>query len=382
MRDSILGGGTAGDMDVLVSVPYTPSTNGDGENFYLAIGSEIGATWGIAYQKSSELLFTSAFMKRHVGFGPLSTGGIYQVDISGIVPVVSSFVDMSAVLGINTGTDPHVGLPADPTNPNHDQFAWDPVGKTSIGDIDISADEQTLWVMNLENQTLYEIFIDLPATTPTLTDVTAHDVNAGFLANHAACTNGEFRPFAVKVHNGLVYIGGVCSAENGGVSADLHAYILAHDPLGVDGNFTAIYDFPIDYTRGVIADGYVGDWRPWVSDYACAGVTGSCVYPQPILADIEFDDSDGAILVGFIDRLGHQIGKNQYSTDTTSTATRTGVSGGELLRVCYNSGVYTLESNAQCGTNQNCGECGKIRKDQIMGSIIGMMQQAVIKKSF
>jgi len=41
----------------------------------LATAAEIGATWGVTYHNSTETIFASAFLKRHVGFGPLGIGG-------------------------------------------------------------------------------------------------------------------------------------------------------------------------------------------------------------------------------------------------------------------------------------------------------------------
>ena len=63
------------------------------------------------------------------------------------------------------------------------------------------------------------------------------------------------------------------------------------------------------------------------------------------------------MIIGFIDRIGLQTGRAQYTTDTSSTVLKTGHSGGDLLRACLNvSGQYELEGNATCGSIQTNGD--------------------------
>ncbi|HYD50423.1 MAG TPA: hypothetical protein VEB21_18855, partial [Terriglobales bacterium] len=133
-----LGGGSSGTSAALLRFPYTrtgapdvPPVGGYVAPTALATNAQIGATWGLAWQRSSSSLFLSAVMKRHVGFGPLGPSGLYRVDLSG-APAVSSFVDLNA-LGFGAGADPHSGLTVTANQPNHDPNAWDPVGKISLG---------------------------------------------------------------------------------------------------------------------------------------------------------------------------------------------------------------------------------------------------------
>lgn len=373
--DPLLGGTTA-NRDVLVSFTYNLSGTSP-PPVRLALASQIGATWGLAYQRSSSTLFAAALMKRHVGFGPLGPGGIYAIDTSN--GNVSLFLDL-ATLGIPVGTDPRTlpgdpGLPADMNTPNRDPNAWDPVGKISLGDIDISEDEQTLWVVSLNNRTLYEIPIANPNT------FVAHPIpNPG-------CSNGDYRPWAVAVHDGLVYVGIVCSAETSQNQSDLHAYVMAHDPAGAVGNFTSVFDFPLDFARGCVSNASTGcydaQWRPWISTMTSLYRSSSLafgkqvIYPQPILSDIEFDET-GAMILGFIDRLGHQVGNGNYSTGgipifvsldgSTLTITDTnflyeGAMAGDILRACRTTTGWEIEGSGSCpqppgGAGNNQGPNG------------------------
>ncbi len=99
-------------------------------------------------------------MKRHAGFGPLGTGGVYAVEIDPVtgqaVSGPTSFLNLNA-LGIPTGVDPHSGLPTGGTIPSTDPNSWDAVGKISIGDLDMSGDDTRLWITNLvQPNTLFD----------------------------------------------------------------------------------------------------------------------------------------------------------------------------------------------------------------------------------
>ena len=73
------------------------------------------------------------------------------------------------------------------------------------------------------------------------------------------------------------------------------------------------------------------NWLPWTSNWpapCCCG--GRTVQPQPMLSDIEFNVTTGEMVIGFIDRFGHQSGFDNY--ELTGTALFGGVSGGEILK--------------------------------------------------
>lgn len=355
----------------IVTVPYTPLTDGSvtSENKYLSKGSEVGATWGMAYQRSSKFIFTSALLKRHSGFGAGGPGAIYKIDVSGASQVTTQFVDLFGDLGISVGTDTRDQTAADSLStkkalPNHDAKAFGLVGKMSLGDIDISDDEKTLWVINTFDRKLYELPIGSPAVKPT-TKIAHTLPNPG-------CVNGVFRPWAIKVWRGKVYVGGVCTAENaGGTAANLKAYIYSYNIGDVNpDNFTEVTNFPLNYSRGYTSISNTttktsAAWKPWIANWSDitnpapgAATYNQTICPQPILSDIEFD-VDGSMILGFMDRAGHQLGNANYSPDPLDTQTYEGTSAGDLLRMGLNAnGTYTLENNATVngvvsgGTNQ------------------------------
>jgi len=353
---------SASSGETVIHFPYNASGETD-QNTTLAFANQTGAaTWGMAYQRSTRTIFVAASQRRHSGYGPLGTGGLYTINLngnlSGAAPLVSNFISLDGLAGVSTGADPHSGLPgcrqADVGCNSIDAASFDAVGKVSLGDIDFSEDEQTLWAVNLNQRTLLEIAIGNPPQLPTATAIKSHPL----LGNGApSCTNGQFRPWGLKIHNGLVYVGGVCSAEANGTAADLDAYILAFDPTNAAAGFSTVLTFGLDYAKGCAwnqaapgAHGCV--WNPWLSTWPNSfPLQGGDHYswPQPILSDIEFD-SDGSLILGFADRWFLQGGNPQppaTAGDPTSHVVHV-INGGDILRACNVNGTFVLQGNGGC----------------------------------
>lgn len=384
-----LAGGTAGTAVVMNAIPNSAYGRDDTTvERSLATGLQIGATWGLAYQRSTNTVFAGALAKRHSGYGPLGGGGIYAIvvdPVTGNSVSLSNFVDIDTFAGVDDGVldDTVRNLPANSAMPNEDPTAWDAAGKESIGDMDIGTNDDTLWLINLTDRTLYSMFIGIPAAPPagvtTATPITVADL-PGCPAGPGADPDINVRPWAVEVYRGNVYAGVVCSAESTQNTGDLRAYILS-TPEGSPGTWTLVYQFALNYPRGVVSasgSGFPAEWRPWspvftsICENPCTpgfAYSNQIIYPQPILADIEFD-TDGDMIIGLMDRLGHQTGEVNYATSSgvstytlynfttgyTPTAVTIaagaifeGTSAGDILRVCNTGGVFALENNASCG---------------------------------
>ena len=232
-------------------------------------------------------------------------------------------------IGIPTGADPHSGLPAVGSTPSTDPNSWDAVGKISIGDMDMSGDDERLWITNLFNQTLYSINLGIPAVAPTSpASVVGYSMVAAMQSvggQAANCAASDVRPWAVDVHEGYMYVGVVCSAQSFPYPAQsvqavdaLRAYILRRPDNTSAAPFELVFDFDLDYPRSYASSGRCisARWRPWIGTMTtlCRYVDATTcnlafdkqiIYPQPILSDIEFDD-DGSIIVALMDRAGHQ----------------------------------------------------------------------------
>jgi hypothetical protein len=377
---------------------------------------DIGTVWGNAYQRESKLLFTSTSLRRHAGManGP---GFVYLLDYSGSpentpfvkmnlqglspnnIGVVAESgglaIDMGSVcrndirggtsnpqcVSDGTGLATDYSLSSNPNSPNVDLDAFSKVGMVSFGGIDLSEDDQTLWLVNLHQQAL--IRIDVSAVNKT--DDAQFDasmkssINQYLLANIAgvpACVKGIFRPWAITFQDGYGYLGGVCSAENEDQlintaphqtfptvvqrrdNSNLSAHVLRFDPANIMAGFGEVVQFGLDHNReDSAASGAVGTWQPWAqewADMANLSVNGSVYfsYAQPILGNIEFAD-DGSMILGFIDRLNFQLGHQNRIPLSGSTTNTQGSSAGDIIRVCLVGTSWVVEGMAaSCPVNE------------------------------
>ena len=255
--------GTPGGGDALVSIDYEFAGTKNG----LVTFQELGATWGITYDKNSEYIFAASFLKRNSGF---SQGeGHIHITNAGTSAYVGSF-SVQGVNGIDLGTvDRSSG--ADYTLASGtaavDLDAFQKIGTISFGDIDIY-NETTLSVVNLNTKSL--INIDISDINLLPTDGSA--VPASLVTEYPfsfpdACAAGQMRPFGLKYHKGRGYLGVVCDASSSNDRNDLKAYIYDFDPLNPGTGLNKILEFDLNYTREKA--GYFnttatdGDWQPW-----------------------------------------------------------------------------------------------------------------------
>ncbi len=398
-----LAGGTAGTLDVLVSIPNNAYGRTDLTiEQPLATGAQIGTTWGLAYQRLTNTVFAGALAKRHSGFGPLGEGGIYRIVVdpqTGASTSVSNFLDITT-LGIPISgmlSNGARGLPIIANTPNTDPTGWDAVGKGAIGDMDIGTDDDSLWFINLSNQALYRLndITSGPVTASGPYSIPPQLSGGGSISSNPCPAASDVRPWAVEVYQGNVYVGVVCTAESTQNTANLRGYIIRTSEAA-PGVFTLAFEFALNYPRGVVSDadgGYPAEWRPWsptmtslcrgsVAD-PCNAVTDlafdkQIIYPQPILSDIEFD-IDGDLIIGLMDRTGHQTGNANFATSSPwGTVTLydkdnnyapvvvnipanpgslyEGAVAGDVLRACLTGGVFILENNATCGAVTTTGD--------------------------
>lgn len=373
----VVGDQTTANEHVLVTFPWTASGTTPSPTA-LANSTDVGSTWGLAYRRSSDSLFASAYLKRHAGFKPGgSTGAIYLISgaNSATPGTPSLFVDLNVAVGAGTaGANPH-----DTSDYTLDAAPYDLIGKVSLGGMALSDDETTLYVMNLNDKKLYAIAVGTPPAAPVAGTITSTAV-----PTPSDCTSSDFRPFAVTSYHNLIYVGAVCSAESTvtgslplGDPTKLQAYVFVYTP-GSGFTSTPIFQFPLNYTRHCANDaqysdcnasgsanlnvGNPSDWNPWhpgyigYRDLGHNSSQGSYVYPQPMFTGIAFDN--GNLLLGLRDRYGDQTARGLLTPDGSKSIT--GDTAGDTLKACLNtpgdfSSGWTLESNATCGSIQTAG---------------------------
>ncbi len=328
---------------------------------------QIGATYGVAYQRRSNNAFFGAFLKRHSGLGPGGTGAIYRVDLS--AHSGSLFVDLNA-LGFATGANPHpAGIAIEDWL--RDAASWDAVGKVGLGDLEMSDDDTVLWAVNLYTRSLLRIPVGLPPTPPTAAQIQSYSL-LPFSPGNCPEPNVNFRPMGLGKLHDQIFVGAVCSAESTQNTAHLRGYVYRFDNPG----FSLVLDFPFTYDRTAPGKPPVtGDqfnWQPWTPTFQkiSLGVTDEngqiiegTTYPEPWIGDIDFDN--GSMVIGVRDRYGDQIGWYAYSPNLGDDRLYWGETKGDFLRACPTaSNTWTLENNAtSCsvttgGHNQGQGPGG------------------------
>jgi hypothetical protein len=275
-------------MSMANAVVAFHDTPEDSPQYTLARWQSTGTVWGLAYRHAEPALYAGAFHKRYVYFGPGGPGAIYRIDLATRV--------VTTTFGVpNPGPDYH-----SPSFPDDDESARDWAGKTSLGDIDISEDEDELYVVNLADRRIYRLGMPGGAVIGSF----AHGAAGEQWAEDA-------RPFALKVHDGRLYHGVVNSAESTQRREDLEA--LVYSSLSDGSDMRLETRFGLDYDRGYArVSGLIWaapledvaiEWLPWLDGYnhLAPDRAGQAVYPQPLVADIEFD-ADGEMVVGLRDR--------------------------------------------------------------------------------
>ncbi len=317
---------------------------------YIATTKEIGSTWGLTYNKITKEIYTSAFLKRHVGLGSLGLGGIYKVDINGTTSMVSPFFDLND-LGANIGIYPSNGdrgLSGDINLPSNDPMAYDDIGKKGMGGLTMSADGNTLYVIGLSDKMLH--VIDISSGTPTAANLQSYPIP------DPGCSGGEFRPFGIQIYNEEIYVGGVCDAETSGLKSDLKAIVYRLDGT----TFSEVLNFSLDFQKGLASRSCNDDrgWFPWTSEVPeecfVSGDASIIVHPTPILSDIEFD-ANGDMVIGFMDRIGNQLGYLNYGP-TGQTELYSAFTGGDIMKATPNGdGTFIIENNGTAGPNTTVG---------------------------
>lgn len=345
---------------VLVSTAYNTAVVRNNQTYH-AVSGQLGSTWGLAFQETTGIMYSSAVIRRHADTGPKGIAGLYAIkpSVTGGGTQVWS-IDLNTLS--NTFGAPITRDLTTGTTPSHDSLAYDKVGKTGIGDIDISEDGSTLWVVNLEARALARLNV---ANGALPTSLTSFDLASA--SGTPTCTDGVLRPWALKLENGKGYLGVVCTGETATgtptqTRSVLSAHVLSFNPATTSGAMAFTQELNITdltFNRGLVWNAaglnYDGafQWNTWDSTLDASKMcrfgppNSICTYPTPILADIEFDNN-GDMILGFIDRTSLQLAGSNYGING-DTSYYAGFSGGDILKACQNNGAFQLESNGVCG---------------------------------
>ncbi len=303
---------------------------------------QTGTLYGLAWRSSAKTLYAGVYFKHFTGFGQNGvgdkSGAIYSVAMD---PVTGDNTAAPVLFAdVNTfGVDVSCPTRTRVAGPNNDEFDLPPaysdttianIGKCSLGDLELSDDEATLFAMDLKNRQVLRINAVTGAYIGAWPAPTS-----GLPTAAGVCATGDVRPFGLGYRDGELYVGAVCSAEStvsgtgNGTPAGLQAYVWK---VNGSGAYTLILNYQIIADRydpmGSTATPPWGNWNPWKFTYAQLAAnrnpsfaTDFVGHPQPMLSDIEFYGND--LILGFRDRLGDQWGSKFLSRPAPGTLSPT-----------------------------------------------------------
>ncbi len=292
---------------------------------YPASAAQVGSLYGLAYHRSSQQLFAGATASATTSLPPDGLGAIYSIDYSTDPETVTLFIDLAAAMLSEHSISDYSGTITDPPP------LLDPkIGKVGLGDIELSKDEQTLWAINVADS--YRELVELPlgagGTAPAASAILRHAIPL----DQGDCVNdGDIRPWGLGFNHSdatddNVYVGVVCSAESTATAANLKAYVYTFNPT--TDTFTQVLNVPLTYLhRDFNSNAFV----PW-------GFMSRS--PEPMVADIEFDQGD--MVIGIRSRSG-----DFKHEDVTAS--------GDILRACKVGATWTIENNGSCGGRTTLG---------------------------
>ena len=265
------------DSPALIAFRYTETVR---EHYVLARHGDIGAAYGIAVSAAEPAVYVGAYLKRGSPYASGGPGAIYRVDL------LSDEVRLWNVVP-GAGSNPH-----DSPIPWPDARARDLVGLRGLGDLDITPDGQSLFVMNISDHRIYRY--DVPSGRFDMT-IDAADVTEGW--------SSEGRPFGLYTDGSWLYHGIVRTpASSGGAAGPFEAYVYRSRLGGSD--MRRVATVVLDAERGRVVRTVPARWQPWRDGAATVDPDEiDAIYPQPILSDIEISDR-GDVVIGFRDRFG------------------------------------------------------------------------------
>jgi uncharacterized repeat protein (TIGR01451 family) len=323
----------------------------------------VGTVWGQSYARSKKTVFFAAFQKRHASYsrdaadtaGINNSGRIFYGQ-RGTTTTPSLLVDLDVLIGANT-SKPAGNNHTSPSAWINDLDAYGRVGRVGFGDIAVSRDESLLYAVNLNDKKIYKVPLSSPVSQVTsAASVTSVDMitlaNVGTGATGCASA-ADLIPGAINVnrYTGDVFFSLTCvAAGTTGINDPDKLRGFVYRWNGAAATATEVANFPLNFPRNCLSSpvGDVnicpansdGEWLPWsdnIADLRTVGTTfGQASRPQPWIMNIDFDQANNMIL-GFIDRAGHQTGNNNSGGGNVGSTE--GISGGDTIRLAASTTV-------------------------------------------
>ncbi|SOD90678.1 SdrD B-like domain-containing protein [Spirosoma fluviale] len=281
-----------------------------------------GIPMGMGARAKDKLMFFSTVSAPETTIYPPAPDGksaIYVADYSGAGNTYKGFKLLTKLSSINvTNQFPIAG-------------GGNNIGELGLGGLDLTEDGKTLYVVNMGKGTIVKVdissvvYASIPAGGyPSLT-TSEIAMPAG-----ASCTGGRFRPSALEVYGGSLYLGGVCDAATS-TNANVRLKILK---MNLTTNaWTTILDYAMSGNKGGTLRETGWPNVKWSNSFT--GDESSAGEIQPFVNDIAIDDY-GSVIIGISNR-------KVFSTETKRDM-------GYMLRTFRKAdGTMAMESAGKAG---------------------------------
>lgn len=315
----------------------------------IATNDQIGSTFGNVWDRSNNYLYVSAFKGQYVPFGSGGRGQIYRIAMNPVTGQATGVLEE----WVNVETDLSRTVCGSPASLTYSDALFDEVGKCSLGDLEISDDDMSLYVTNIGAKEIVQI--------STATGIMESVIDFPLNATDCASSIADIYPFGLAHKDGKLYAGGVCTAETSQNVADINVFVYRlDDPITL--SWTKVIEFHPE-TEVRTTPNVGTQWKTWVSSYA--GNLSNGYYDgreQVMLTDIEFYGDD--MILGLRDRAGDQVADGVVIDGNTVNGV---AARGDVVCAAYSSATdrYTLET-----TNPNaCG--GRVASGTGLGDANG-----------
>jgi uncharacterized repeat protein (TIGR01451 family) len=298
--------------DVETLVGLTSEFGSSTQPYKIASQAETGSVWGMAYKNRGNEIFSSSFVKQYAGLkdGPVA---IYRTIHNGTNYVTSKFIDFDEL------DVPYAPLVSTDLS---DCAYGAQVGRFGLGALEISQDENFLYVVNISEHSVVRI----PTLNPDKNNVVSYNVP------DPGC-GSNYEVFALKVHDGALFVGATCTGEDFNGTPEEKAAMSAGVVFQMNmetGDFVEV--FRTEYLKGYWDDGDISGERTmhW-------------------LTDIDFT-KEGNMILSLSDRVGHRYCVDPNSVDPANFTNRLDDQNPDILIAYKNDqNQWTLESNGSAG---------------------------------
>ncbi len=291
--------------------------------------NQVGIPMGMGARAKDKLVFFSTVSAPETTIYPVSPGGASAIYAAAYTGTGNAYVSHKLLTKLSSLS------PAIDVTSQFNVGSVDNIGEYGLGGLDLTEDGKFLYVVNMGNGKIVKLDISavnyatIPSGGFTGTALPVSEITIPTAI--ATCTGGRFRPSAIEIYAGALYVGGVCDASTSSTASNLRLKVLKMD-LATD-TWTSLLDFDLSTIQGGTLR--KADWAnvKWKDSFTGTETTDGEF--QPIVNDIAIDDY-GSVIIGMSNR-------KVFSTSTSRDM-------GYMLRTFRKAdGTMEMENDGKAG---------------------------------